>query len=85
MNNKELFLRALADVIKERRGSVSITQLSLESDVSKSILFMIEKANRDPQLSTFFKIAEALYLKPSELVSLLEKRLGDSFSFIENQ
>ena len=43
MNNKELLLRALADVIKERRGSVSITQLSLESDVSKSILFMIEK------------------------------------------
>lgn len=83
-NTKEQFLNALANVIKEKRGNISITQLALESDVSKSILSMIEKSQRDPQISTLFKIAEALYIKPSELLLLIEQKLGEDFSFLEN-
>ena len=83
-DKKELLLETLASAIKEKRGNISINRLSLESDVSKSILSMIEKAKRDPQLSTIFKIAEALYMKPSELLCLVEQKLGEDFSLIDN-
>ena len=43
----------------------------------------MEKGKKDLQLSTFWRIAEALYVKPSELLLMIEKDLGEDFSFIE--
>lgn len=83
-DKKELLLNTLAHVIKDKRGKLSLNQLAMESDISKSILSMIEKGKRDVQLTTFFKLAEALYLKPSELLLEIQNELGEDFSFIEN-
>ncbi|MBO6273235.1 helix-turn-helix transcriptional regulator [bacterium] len=83
-DKKEMVLKALAKIVKEKRGEMSITQLSLEVDVSKSIWSMIEKAQRDTQLTTLFRVAEALYVKPSQLLADVERELGENFSFIEN-
>ncbi len=79
---KNKILRALAKVVRKRRGKLSITQLSLSVDVSKSIWSMIEKAHRDTQLTTLFRVAEALYMKPSQLIYEVEKELGDEFTAI---
>ena len=82
-DKKSKILYALAKVIKSKRGNMSITQVSLGVDVSKSIWAMIEKGKRDAQLSTLFKISEALYIKPSEILKEIENELGEHFSLTE--
>ena len=76
--------KALAKIIKKNRGVRSITQLSYEIDLSKSIWSELEKGNKDIQLSTFWRIAESFDIKPSELLEQIENELGKNFSFIEN-
>ena len=82
-DKKDKILRALAKVVKKRRGKLSITQLSLSVEVSKSIWSMIEQAERDTQLTTFYRIAEALNMKPSHLMSDIERELGEDFTLTD--
>ena len=82
-DKKKELLEILAKVIKELRGNNSISRLSMEVDISKSIWSNIECAKRDAQLSTLWKISEALNIKPSELLKIIETKLGENFSFIE--
>ena len=85
MQERKLELqKELATVIKKYRKEQSISQLANEIDLSKSIWAGIEKGERDVQLSTFWRIAEALNIKPSQLLQSIESRLGDEFSFLEN-
>ena len=75
----------LAEIIKKLRNKKSITQLANEIDLSKSVWFNLEKGERDIQFSTFWRIAEGLDIKPSDLVKEIENQLGEDFSFIENE
>lgn len=77
--------KILAKIIKKLRNEKSITQLANEIDLSKSVWFNLEKGERDIQFSTFWRIAEALEIKPSELVKEIENQVGKNFSFIENE
>ncbi len=82
-DKKKELLEIFAKVIKELRGNNSISRLSMEVDISKSIWSNIECAKRDAQLSTLWKISEALNIKPSELLKIIETKLSENFSFIE--
>lgn len=75
---------AIGIVIKKLRKNTSITQLAYEIDLSKSIWSELEKGNKDIQISTFWRIAEALDIKPSELLIKVEQELGADFSFLED-
>ena len=77
--------KTLAEIIKKLRNKKSITQLANEIDLSKSVWFNLEKGERDIQFSTFWRIAEGLDIKPSDLVKEIENQLGEDFSFIENE
>ena len=77
--------KTLAKIIKKLRNKKSITQLANEIDLSKSVWFNLEKGERDIQFSTFWRIAEGLDIKPSDLVKEIENQLGEDFSFIENE
>ncbi len=77
--------KTLAEIIKKLRNKKSITQLANEIDLSKSVWFNLEKGERDIQISTFWRIAEGLDIKPSDLVKEIENQLGEDFSFIENE
>ena len=77
--------KTLAKIIKKLRNKKSITQLANEIDLSKSVWFNLEKGERDIQFSTFWRIAEGLDIKPSDLVKEIENQLGKDFSFIENE
>ena len=77
--------KTLAKIIKRLRNKKSITQLANEIDLSKSVWFNLEKGERDIQFSTFWRIAEGLDIKPSDLVKEIENQLGEDFSFIENE
>ena len=83
-NDKKFLLKVLAKKIKELRGEKSLFLLASENDISISIISTIERAMKDPQFTTLFKLAEALNIKLSELIKLIEKDLPKDFSLIED-
>lgn len=62
----------------------SIQRFAFEYDLERSNYSRIERAKVDCKFTSFFKIAQALGIKPSEFLKLLEKELGDDFSLIED-
>lgn len=80
---KNEFLKALANVVKKSRAQKSISHLTNEIGLSKSIWSELEKGRKDIQITTFWRIAEACEISPSVLMKELEKELGSSFSFLE--
>jgi len=83
-DKKSDFQKQLAEIIKKYRQqkNKSITKLSDEIGITKSIWSNVEAANRDPQLSTIWKMAEALDVPLSQIILELEKKLGKDF-FLE--
>lgn len=86
--NKEkrhLLLLALAKTVKDLRVKTgkSISLISNELNVSKSIWSDVELGKSDMQFSTFWRIAEALEISPDELVKKVKQNLKDNISFIE--
>lgn len=71
---------AIAHVVKKYRKK-SITKSADEIGMGKSLWADLENGIKDPQLSTIWRIAEGLEIKPSELIRLTEEYLGDGFSF----
>ena len=76
-------MKILGASIVNLRGEKSQFMLASENDISCSIISMIERGLKDPQLTTFFKIAEALNMKPSELLREIENQLPKDFSLID--
>lgn len=86
--NKEkrhLLLQALAKTVKDLRIKTgkSISLISNELNVSKSIWSDVGLGKSDMQFSTFWRIAEALEIPPDELVKKVKQNLKDNISFIE--
>ena len=82
---RKLLLTALAKSVKnyrEKKGK-SITLISNELNVSKSIWSDVELGKSDIQISTFWRIAEALEISPEELISEIKKNLDQNINFIE--
>jgi len=82
-DKKEKLLLTFAKIVTRNRGNKSMSTCSYEVDISKSIWSKIESGDRDAQLSTIWRIAESLNIKPSELFRQMELELGSDFSFIE--
>lgn len=76
---KKELLTVTGKIIKKYRGNKSISLLSDEIDLSKSIQSGIEKGNKDIQLTTLWQIAEGLNIKPSELLKEIENTLKKDF------
>ena len=81
--NKKQILKLLGKHARELRGERSQFILASENDISVSIISTIERAMKDPQLTTVFKLAEALNIKPSEFIKLIENDLPKNFSMID--
>lgn len=82
-SGKQKILNSLASHVKELRGDRSQFIIASENDISTSIISTIERALKDPQLTTLFKVAEALNIKASKLVELIEKDLPKDFTLID--
>lgn len=80
---KKLIMKILGENIQKLRGDKSQFILSSENDISCSIISTVERGLKDPQFTTLFKIAEALNIKTSELVKLVENELPKNFSMID--
>ena len=81
--HKNLIMKTLGKTIKKLRGEQSQFMLASENDISVSIISTTERGIKDPQFTTLFKIAEALNIKPSELVKLVENQLPEGFTLID--
>ncbi|MBD5403102.1 helix-turn-helix transcriptional regulator [bacterium] len=86
-DDKSLHLRkVLGQIIKnirEKEVGISCTKLADEYGINDSNLNKIERAKIDCKFITLWRIAEALGIKPSQLVHILEKELGDKFKLID--
>ena len=72
------FRKALGQVIWETRGALGLSQeeLGFRAEVDRTYVSGLENGTRNPTLETIIRIAEALKMRPSKLLSLAEGRLG---------
>lgn len=75
----------LASIVKKHRLDCqkSISHICDEIGMTKSIWGDLERAIKDPQLTTIWKIAQALEIPLSQIITELENELGKDFSLIE--
>ena len=87
-DSNQIFMSILGNVIEKYRKlhNKSIYSISAEVSMSKSTWREAEKgACNDIKLTTLWKIAEGLEMRPSDLLKEIENQLGEDFSFIENE
>jgi transcriptional regulator with XRE-family HTH domain len=66
----EAFGRALRSLRKER--GLSQEGLALEADLQRNYVSLIERGINQPTVTTIFKLATALRVRPSEIVAMVE-------------
>ena len=66
-------------VIKEYREGKGLSQevVSGLADIGRTHLSAIERGVRKPTLETFFRLCEAMSIKPSELIKIIENAVYD--------
>ena len=83
----KIFMSIHGNVIEKYRKlrNKSIYSISAEVSMSKSTWREAEKGIcNDIKLTTLWKIAEGLDIKPSDLLKEIENQLGENFSLIED-
>ena len=82
--NKKSLQKALSQIISNLRQQQhkSISLISDEIGMTKSMWADLEKSIKDPQLSTLWRISEGLNVPLSSIIIELEKNLGKDFSLI---
>ncbi len=83
IDNKQLLLNSLAKCTQELRGDKSQFILASEYEISTSIISTIERGLKDPQLTTVFKLAEALNIEPYEFIKRIQDGLPKDFSLTD--
>lgn len=64
------FGRVLRSLRKER--GVSQEDLALEADLQRNYVSLIERGVNQPTITTIFKLALALKMRPSEMIARVE-------------
>ena len=82
--SKKSLQKALSQIISKHRQQQhkSISLISDEIGMTKSMWADLEKAIKDPQLTTLWRISEGLNIPLSAIIIELEKNLGADFSLI---
>lgn len=68
---------AFGGVLRKLRKEVGLTQeqLGFEAELERNYISMLELGQRQPTLTTLFKLAAPLKTPPSKIVTLLEKAI----------
>ena len=82
---KKALIDCLANEIKTQRqkNKKSISLLSAEIGMTKSMWADLEKGIKDPQLSTIWRICQGLGIPLSTVIKDIEEKLGKDFSLID--
>lgn len=83
---KSILLKVIGEIIKEKRKKINkgILLFSYEFDLSNTSLAQLEKGSRDVQITTIWKIANALGMNFSDFIFEVEKRLPKNFKLVED-
>jgi len=73
-------LQALATALKERRNELGLTQEDVAgaAELDRPFITMIEAAKKQPTISVFWRLAEALQLNPADFAARVDKRYLES-------
>lgn len=77
--------KAIGYKIKQLRiqKNISLTQLAYSFEISKGTLSNLEAGEGFCKVATLWKVVNALGMKFSEFVLLLEQELGEDFTLID--
>ncbi len=66
-------------VLRELREKNNLSQEKLAEfcDLDRTYISLLERGLRQPTITTLFKLSDALNIKPSELVELVDIRLSN--------
>lgn len=83
---KKILLKTIGKIVKEKRQKLNkgILLFSYEYDIPNSSLAQLEKGNRDVQISTLWKLAEALGMSFPNFIKEVEKNLPKNFKLIDD-
>ena len=71
---ERLFGRILQELRTER--GLSQEKLGFESDYHRTYISQLERGQKNPSLKAIFRLAEALGIRPSEMIRRIESRGG---------
>lgn len=85
-SKKSELLAVIGQLLKEKRKEKDkgILLLGYEYDISASSIMQLERGNRDVQITTLWKLANALGLSFTEFAREVESRLPNGFKLIDD-
>ena len=83
---KQELLKIIGQLIKEKRlqKEKGILLLGYEYDVSGSSIMHLERGQRDVQVTTLWKLANAFGMSFSKFIQEVESRLPEDFKLIDD-
>ena len=68
---------AFGVVLRKVRKAADLSQeaLALDADLQRNYISLIELGTNQPTITTIFKLARALKIKPNELIGLVEQEM----------
>lgn len=84
-SSKKLLQQTVAKIVKKHRlaQNKSLSKISAEIIMTKSMWNDLEKGIKDPQLSTIWRVSEALDIPVDELICEIKTELGNDFSLTD--
>ncbi len=70
--------RLFGQILRELRTERGLSQeeLGFESDYHRTYISQLERGQKNPSLKAIFRLAEALGIRPSEMIRRIESRVG---------
>ncbi|MEK4047598.1 helix-turn-helix transcriptional regulator [Paenibacillus sp. FSL H8-0048] len=76
LKSEEIFGQVLKTIRK--RNKMSQEKLAFESNLDRTYISMLERGIHQPTLNSLLALAEALNMKASELVRLVEEEIAEA-------
>lgn len=85
LKGAKIIFKALAEVLREEREKQGKSQrlIADEYTLQHSLISRLEKGLNEPKFISLWSLSEALGMKLSDLIKLVEDKLPDGFSLLD--
>lgn len=85
-SKKKLLLKTIGEILYEKRTAMKkgILLFSYEYDIPNSSISRLEKGERDVQITTLWKLANAFGMTFTEFAREIETRMPEGFKLIDD-
>lgn len=83
INKNKKIRETLSSVFKELQAKKKISAVAYESELPRSVVYYIEQAKKDPQLTTLWRLAEGFGMKPSEFLKRVEDKMPEGWTILD--